>query len=212
VAIHELPSAEAIERLIEGRVEIALAHNVASEAAYDVTVLHRDELYLVGSLESAGAFSSAPIPADDLAKYSIIVHSGRHNRRGLIDSAEVMAQRHVSWEWSVGSTDAVLDLVQGGFGYALVPSSVLRQRRDHFTMRPVVEPTLFSALCLLTPTRHPLTRLGTRVRDILRETVDRVISSQATTASGPGTTRSVGAASQGRPSQRTPARRTRRSR
>jgi DNA-binding transcriptional LysR family regulator len=71
----------------------------------------------------------------------------------------------------VGSTEAVLDLVQAGMGYAVLPISVLRHRVDQFSLRPIVDPTLETTLWLLTPTRRPLTQLAMRVTEIIRTAV-----------------------------------------
>jgi len=115
----------------------------------------------------------------ELERYGFVVHGDRQTRRSLILSEIANAKIDLNVVAEVGSSDAVLDLVQAGMGQAVLPASVVRFRPGRFSLRPIVDPLLETTLSLVMPARGPITRLTTRVAEILEAVVAENMRSEA---------------------------------
>lgn len=173
LVLYELLSTHVLEQVAEGRIDIGLAHNPRPASTYELTRLLSGKLYLIGPADTAARDDAAvkPVTVAELESYPFVVHSDRQTRRSLIASDIANAKIDLKIVSEVGSTDAVLDLVQAGMGHAVLPISVLRHRIDQFSLRPITEPTLETTLSLLTPTRRPMTQLAMRVTEIIKSAV-----------------------------------------
>lgn len=176
LVLYELLSTHVLEQVAEGRIDIGLAHNPRPAAAYEMTRLISEKLYLIGP--AGGALGRGPVTVAELERYPFVVHSDRQTRRSLIASDIANAKIDLKIVSEVGSTEAILDLVQAGMGYAVLPVSVLRHRVDQFALRPIAEPTLETTLWLLTTKRRPLTQLALRVIDIIKGAVELSVNQE----------------------------------
>jgi LysR family nitrogen assimilation transcriptional regulator len=164
--LYEVLSTYILEWLAQGRIELAVVYNATVSAAHDMRPIVSEEFYLVGPAADAKK-STEPIDVRDLASYRFIVPSARHVRRFVIESTLSKSDIEMKVAWEVGSTQAILDLVGGGFGHAILPLSALHNRRAEFSIRPIENPKIEMTLSLLTPTRRPLTRLASSVADLI---------------------------------------------
>jgi LysR family nitrogen assimilation transcriptional regulator len=173
LVLSELRSKDVVEQIGEGRLDLGLAHHPRPATRHEAKHLLSERLYLVSSADSAGAEDPRPQPVTvaELERYGFVVHGDRQTRRSLILSEIANAKIDLNVVAEVGSSDAVLDLVQAGMGHAVLPASALRYRPDRFTLRPIVDPPLETTLSLVTPSRRPITRLTTRVAEIIETVV-----------------------------------------
>jgi LysR family nitrogen assimilation transcriptional regulator len=178
LVLSELRSKEVVEQIGEGRLDLGLAHHPRPGTRHEAKLLLSERLYLVsaaGAAESAGP-SPRPVTVAELEGYGFVVHGDRQTRRSLILSEIANAKIDLNVVAEVGSTDAVLDLVQAGMGHAVLPASVLRYRPDRFSLRPITDPPLETTLSLVTPSRRPITRLTARVAEIIEAVVALCVS------------------------------------
>jgi LysR family transcriptional regulator, nitrogen assimilation regulatory protein len=183
LVLSELRSKEVVERIGEGRLDLGLAHHPRPGPRHAAKHLLSERLYLV-SAAGAGAGTAGPtaeqVTVAELERYGFVVHGDRQTRRSLILSEIANAKIDLNVVAEVGSSDAVLDLVQAGMGHAGLPASVVRLRPDRFSLRPIVDPPLETTLSLVTPARRgPIARLTTRVAEILEAVVAESIAVQA---------------------------------
>jgi LysR family nitrogen assimilation transcriptional regulator len=169
VVLAELRSREVVEQIGDGRLDVGLAHHAPPGTRHAAKQLLAEPLVLVGA--EGPAFGTGPVTVAELAGYGIVVHGERQTRRSLILSERANVKIDLNVVAEVGSTDAVLDLVQAGMGYAVLTASVLRHRTDRFALRPIVDPSLESTLSLVTPSRRPITQLQLRVAEIIEAVV-----------------------------------------
>jgi LysR family nitrogen assimilation transcriptional regulator len=172
LVLAELRSREVVDQIGEGGLDLGLAHHPRPGTRHEAKHLLAERLYLV-SADADGAIAAdlTPVSVAQLANFGFVVHGDRQTRRSLILSEIANAKIDLNVVAEVGSTDAVLDLVQVGMGHAVLPASVLRHRPDHFALRPIVEPSLETTLSLVIPARRPMTRLMARVATIIEMVV-----------------------------------------
>jgi LysR family nitrogen assimilation transcriptional regulator len=178
LVLSELRSKEVVEQIGEGRLDLGLAHHPRPGTRHEAKLLLSERLYLVSAADAAESEGPSPQPVTvaELEGYGFVVHGDRQTRRSLILSEIANAKIDLNVVAEVGSTDAVLDVVQAGMGHAVLPASVLRYRPDRFSLRPIIDPPLETTLSLVTPSRRPITRLTTRVAEIIEAVVDLCVS------------------------------------
>lgn len=187
LVLAELRSKDVLDQVGDGRVDLGLAHHSRPGALYNIRQLFSERLYLVGAADAAGTREPRPLPVKvaDLDRYTFVMHGDRQTHRSLILSAVANAEIVLNVVAEVGSTDAVLDLVQSGMGHAVLPASAMRYRPERFSLRPIIDPPLANSLWLVTPSRRPITRLTTRVTEILNSVVAENFGTE-TTVNGAG--------------------------
>jgi LysR family nitrogen assimilation transcriptional regulator len=170
LVLTELRSRDVVDQVVEGRLDVGLAHHPRLGARHAVKQLLAERLYLMSS-PSGEAMDGRPVTVAQLGAYGFVVHGDRQTRRSLILSEIANAKIDLNVVAEVGSTDAVLDLVHAGMGHAVLPASALRHRSERFALRPIVDPPLETTLSLVTPARGPITRLATYVTKIIEAVV-----------------------------------------
>jgi LysR family nitrogen assimilation transcriptional regulator len=172
LVLTELRSKQVVEQIGGGQIDLGLAHHPSIGPRHTAKLLLSDQLYMLGAAGDAREHVMLePVRVAELESYAFVVHGDRQTRRSLILSDIANAKIDLNVIAEVGSTDAVLNLVQAGMGYAVLPVSVLRNRTDHFSLRPIVDPPLETTLSLVTPSRRPVTQLTVRVAKIIEAVV-----------------------------------------
>jgi LysR family transcriptional regulator, nitrogen assimilation regulatory protein len=172
LVLTELRSKQVVEQIGDGQIDLGLAHHPSIGPRHIAKQLLSEQLYLLGAAgEAIEHIKQKPVRVAELESYGFVVHGDRQTRRSLILSDIANAKIDLNVVAEVGSTDAVLDLVQAGMGYAVLPVSVLRNRSDHFSLRAIVDPPLETTLSLVTPSRRPVTQLTVRVAEIIEAVV-----------------------------------------
>jgi LysR family nitrogen assimilation transcriptional regulator len=181
LVLAELRSKQVVEQIGEGRIDLGLAHHPGLGTRHAARELLSERLFLVSAAAAAvDETPPRPVRVAELEQYGFVVHGDRHTRRSLILSEIANAKIDLNVVAEVGSTDAVLDLVQAGMGHAVLPASVLRHRPDRFALRPIVDPPLETTLSLVTPSRRPITQLTMRVAEIIEAVVAENLGARAT--------------------------------
>ena len=167
LVLFELPSTAVLEWVAQGRVDFGLAQRAPEGPAYALTPLISERLHLIAPRTAEGRHDGEPIAVRDISEYPLIVPSARQSGRVLIEAEMASAGAPMKVAWEVGSTAAILDLVQAGLGYAVLSLNALHGRRDAFLARPIVDPEITITLSIVIPTRRPLARLAMRVCEII---------------------------------------------
>jgi LysR family nitrogen assimilation transcriptional regulator len=140
LAIVEALSVPLQERILAGRVDVAIIHNPAPSSLVRIEPMFTETLCL---LSAAMGAQSRPMPFRALEQFDLIFPSAPHPIRSLVEA---------------------------GYGHAVVPYNVVRAGMSGagIVARPIVRPALGSTVALVTPTRRPSTLLAEGVADILR--------------------------------------------
>jgi LysR family transcriptional regulator, nitrogen assimilation regulatory protein len=165
LALVEGLSAHVTEWIVTGRVDIGLLHNPESQPGLEVRPVLDEPLCLVQRAAQAG---HGPLRFRELTGYPLVVPERQHVMRRLIDSQATLAGLTLPIAWEVSSIAAIVDLVCAGHGHAVLTASAVAAspRADQLSVRPIIEPTLVSVLCLATSAHKratPLMRQATRL-------------------------------------------------
>lgn len=105
-----------------------------------------------------------------LSEFRLIIPSRPHTVHMLVDSrlAALGLKPQVAPE--VDGVRAMLDLVQRGYGFAVLAGNALLEAGDgtKLVARPVVRPTLRGVMAVATSAQRPLTRMAQNAASLLQ--------------------------------------------
>ncbi len=171
-----------LERLVSGRVDVGLVYNPAPTPAIETQPLVVEPLYLIGPTEgtrnarrSGAPRMGRPVALRELPAYGLIVPARPNALRMYVESQLAAIGVRINVAWEVDGIAAILDLVARGLGYAVLSVNALRNEPfgARLLPRPIVKPRLAVTLAIATSSQRPLTPLGRRVVDLVRELVPR---------------------------------------
>ena len=173
LAIVEGLSAHVSEWIATGRVDIGLVHNPEPQAAIETEPLFDEPLLLVGPPSRArGAVALA-----DLAGVPLVIPERSHAIRRLLEARAALAGVKLQVAWEVSSVPAILALVRGGHGHAVLTRDAItaEEGAGRLSARPIGDPPLVNTLSIATSAskrasplqRHVVRRLRDLVRDVL---------------------------------------------
>lgn len=156
LSIVEGLSAYALEWLVIGRVDAALAYNVTPSPAIELQPLREEPLYLVSSHTTGRRRASAPLSLAELAERPLVIPSRPHAMRMLLEAALATEGRRARVALEVDSVPAILDLVQQGEVHALLTENAIRGsgQPEAFALQPLAPP-LVATLWLATSAQRP---------------------------------------------------------
>lgn len=174
-------SGHVLEWLAAGRIDLAVLYDAPrlSIPALPADSLLTDELFLLGPPDDPAGVGSGPVRAGRLACLPLILPSRPHGIRVLVDEALARIGRQPNVEMEVDAMHSMLQLVEGGMGYAVLSYSCVAAPIAQGRMRiwRIVEPTITRSLLVATSTQRPSTRpvraLGTLLRRQIQDLVER---------------------------------------
>ncbi len=171
LAIVEGLSAHIVEWIATGRVDVGLVHNPEPNDALETEPLLDEPLCLVSAARGRGPASAKPVPLKDLPKYPLVIPERSHAVRRLMEAQAALAGVRLDIAWEISSVPAMLDLVAGGYGHAvLTPGAVAAEvTAGRLAVRPIVSPPLVNTLCLAWPASQRATPLRRHLGRLLRE-------------------------------------------
>lgn len=127
----ERPSAEMVDLIGAGKLDIAVAVDAQPRRGVRITPLLTEALYAVGHVDNAGAREA--IRLKELAGNPLILPSAPSTIRQRVEAA--FLQKHLKYRIvsEVSTTDLLVRLVAAGLGWTVLPWSALS---DEFMHRP----------------------------------------------------------------------------
>ncbi len=188
LAIVEGLSTHMIEWITTGQVDLGLLYNPEAEPALHITPVLEEQLCLVERATATQADTSgAPVdgvaitrrptsstlPLRQLPDYALIVPERRHVIRRLLDTQAALAGLALDIRWEVSSIPSIIDLVCAGHGHAVLTANAVAAsgRAGELVVRPLVEPSLTSVLCLATPAHKRASALTREAAEMLTRLV-----------------------------------------
>lgn len=156
LSIVEGLSAYALEWLVIGRVDAALAYNVTPSPAIELQPLREEPLYLVTARATGRRRLGSPLTLAELAEQPLVIPSRPHAMRMLLEAALAAEGRRARVALEIDSVPAMLDLVQQGGAHALLTENAIRGsgQPEAFALRPLAPP-LVATLWLATSAQRP---------------------------------------------------------
>jgi LysR family nitrogen assimilation transcriptional regulator len=138
---------------------------------------------MVAGKATARRPTASTLPLRRLPDYGLIVPERRHVIRRLLDTQAALAGLALDIRWEVSSIAAIIDLVCAGHGHAVLTANAVAAsgRAAELVVRPLVEPSLTSVLCLATPAHKRPSALSREAASLLTRLV-RGLPQDVTTA------------------------------
>jgi LysR family nitrogen assimilation transcriptional regulator len=159
------------QQLLAGHIDLGVFHNPAPSPLLEIEPLVTESLCLVSSARSVRG-RPGPLAFQQLQHFGLIFPSGPHPIRSLVETEAARRGVTLNIVLEIDAVGSILQLVERGYGHAVVPYNVVRAglvRNGALTARAIVRPSLASMLGLVLPARRPLTVLGQRTAELLRD-------------------------------------------
>jgi len=175
LAIVEGLSSHIVEWVTTGRVDVGLVYNPNAQPGLEIVPLLQEELGLV-SFAKDKSKAAAPLPMKELSRYPLIVPERVHAMRRLLETQAALAGVKLDIAWEVSSVPSIIELVCAGYGHAVLTASgvAASTRAGDLVIRPLVEPTTASVLCLATSAHKRATPLIQRTMQLLTTLVGKL--------------------------------------
>jgi LysR family nitrogen assimilation transcriptional regulator len=177
LSIVEALSVPLQERLLAGRIDVAVMHNPVSSPLIQVEPILSESLHLLVAARTA---RPRPVTFRELERFELIFPGAPHPIRSLVEAEAARRGVKLKVALEIDAIPVTLQLVAEGYGHAVVPYNVVRAGMSGagVVARPIVKPTLGSMLALVTPARRPTTLLGVGVTDLVRQVLRATIATK----------------------------------
>ncbi len=160
-----------------GEIDAALLYGVESAPNIQTTPLLDEELWVVGSL-AAKLRRQKPVPLASLAGQPLILPSGPHGIRTLVDRACAVSNVALT---VVAETDAMSiqkSLVLGGHGLTILPAIAIAEElaRKQVTAAPLCDPKITRTVVLALPANRAVGQHVRRTIEVLVECVKNAVT------------------------------------
>lgn len=174
ISVAEGLSTHLAEWLMMGRIDAAVMYDVTNSQLIARRSAYDEELFLIGPPPASPAQKKGRQPAgirlEQIADYPLVIPGRMHAMRRVVEarSAEIGVKLSIALE--VDAVTSILDLVDEGFGYAILPLNATMGdalQRGFAVTR--ITPTLYSRLTIATSTQHTLSHLADQALGILEK-------------------------------------------
>lgn len=172
ITMVEGASAVLLESLLMDRIDAAIMYETPRSDLIETRTLLREEIYFIGP-----ATSGTPAPENlcfkEVGRYPLIISSRMHAIREVVEAQAAQHQVKLNIALEVDAVTSVLDLVQEGFGYALLPLNALErdERKRQLSVTRITDPVLHCRLVIATSRQHASSTFVRNVLDLLEERV-----------------------------------------
>lgn len=160
------------EWLVSGRIDLGLVYTPEPHPQIEITPVLQENLCLIGSANRLAQYKSVSFAR--LAEFPLIMPQRGQIFRKLMETQAALSQVRLDVAWEVSSVPAILDLVQGGYGYAALTDSAMRGYTTEglpssLVAVPIMAPQIASTLCLVQSAKKKVTPLVRRTAALLHQ-------------------------------------------
>jgi LysR family nitrogen assimilation transcriptional regulator len=178
LTIIEALSVSLQERLLAGRIDVAVVHNVVPSPLLKVEPILTESTCL---LSAAGSAGSGPVAFGALERFDLISPTAPHPIRSMVEAEAARRGMKLKVVLEIDAIANMLQLVREGYGHAVVPYNVVRAGMSgaDIVARPIMRPSLKSTVALVTPARRPQTLLAEGIAAVLRQVLGQALNPAA---------------------------------
>ncbi|MCB8881120.1 LysR family transcriptional regulator [Acidisoma cellulosilytica] len=175
--IREGISGYVMDWLMSGQVDVAIVYNAPRRATLNVETLVTDQLLLVGATQGKTRLGD-PIRFADAVRMPLILPSGHHGLRYIVDQAARDAKLEPNVVIEVDGFAAINKLVAAGLGMTLLPYPFASAglARGEVTMSPIIEPSLIGVFSIGMTTHRPVTAAMRALYNALRNEMRQLLT------------------------------------
>jgi LysR family transcriptional regulator, nitrogen assimilation regulatory protein len=159
------------ERLLAGHIDLGVFHNPSPSPLLEIEPLLTESLCLVSQAAQLRR-GSRRVTFRALETLPLIFPSAPHPIRSLVEAEAGRRGLRLNIALEVDAVASILQLVEEGYGHAVVPYNVVRAgllRDRRLAARRIERPALASMVALAQPARRPMTVIGQRSAELLRD-------------------------------------------
>lgn len=181
LSIMEALSVTLQERLLAGRVDVAVIHNPVPSPLIEVEPILSESLCLLTAARSSRV---RPVAFRELERFDLIFPGAPHPIRSLVEAEAARRGVKLKVALEIDAVAVSMQLVAEGYGHAVVPYNVVRAGMSGagVVARPIVSPRLGSMVALVTPARRPTTLLAAGVTDLVRQVLRGTLAAKKRSA------------------------------
>ncbi len=170
ISIAEGLTVHILEWLALGRVDVGIVYNPPASPAVELRAFVEQPLFLIGPRRARPGDRAARVELRQLPDYPLIIPSRPHTIRMLVDSRLSTLGLKPAIALEIDGIRAILDLVQRGHGYAVLPRHALIEAGPSAKLaaRPITAPALRSVMAVATSAQRPLTRMAQETIGLLQ--------------------------------------------
>ncbi|HSD53115.1 MAG TPA: LysR substrate-binding domain-containing protein [Burkholderiales bacterium] len=170
ISIAEGLTVHILEWLALGRVDVGVVYNPPVSTAIELRPFVEQHLFLIGPKRARPDDHAATVGLRQLPGYPLIIPSRPHTIRMLVDSRLSALNLKPTVALEIDGVRAILDLVQRGHGYAVLPRHALIEAGPsaRLAARPIVHPALRSVMAVATSAQRPLTGMAQETIGLLQ--------------------------------------------
>ncbi|MGV3635565.1 MAG: LysR family transcriptional regulator [Pseudorhodoplanes sp.] len=175
LTIIEALSVSLQERILAGRIDVAIVHNVVPSPLLRIEPILTESTCLMSAARGAG---SGSIAFSKLETFDLISPAAPHPIRSLVEAEAARRGMKLKVVLEIDAIANMLQLVREGYGHAVVPYNVVRAGMpgSGIVARPIIRPTLKSTVALVMPARRPQTLLAEGIADVLRQVLKQSLN------------------------------------
>ena len=171
------------ERLVAGRLDIALLYNPVPSPELEFVPLREEELLLISAkpgprARKAPKSPKSPIALADVAALPLVIPSRPNAFRMLVEATMAGIGCRPAIALEIDGVAAILDLVSDGAGHAILPryAVLTAARPDVYVTRRIVKPKLASKLEIATSSQRATTLTQQAVLVLIRDVAAKVFA------------------------------------
>lgn len=167
ITVVEGASNALLESLLMDRIDAAIMYETPRSDLIEKRTLLLEELYFIGPR------ASDPPPETmrfkEVGRYALVVSSRTHAIREVVEAQAARHHVKLNIALEVDAVTSALDLVQEGYGYALLPLNALERddNKRQLSVTRITDPALHCRLVLATGRQHPLSTFVRNALDLL---------------------------------------------
>ncbi len=161
-----------LESLLTDRIDAAILYETPRAEQIDKRTLLREEIYLVGPAVPDGQAQDS-VAFANLGRYPLILSSRMHAIREVVEAQAARHQVVLHIALEVDVVGSALDLVQEGFGHALLPLNALERdgRQRQLSVTRITGPVLHCRLVIATGRKHAASGFVRNALELLEERI-----------------------------------------
>lgn len=163
-----------LEWLASGRLDVAVLYSTSPTTSLATDALDDEQLLLFGHAgDSENLGQGTAITGERIAKLPLILPSRLHGLRILVDNEFLHRDLPVRIDYEIDSLPSILDLVEAGMGYTILPYAPMHKLVAGGRVRywPFVDPVITRRLVLATSSSRISTTVTRRLASMVRQLV-----------------------------------------
>ncbi len=172
VTVVEGTSTHLLESLLMDRIDAAVMYETPRSELIVKRDLLREELYFIGP-DTAALRAQKSIPFKDISTYPLILSSRMHAIREVVEAQAARHRVKLNIALEVDAVTSALDLVQEGYGHALLPLNALARddRPRKLSVTRITGPAMHCRLVIATARQQAASPFIRQALDVLEERV-----------------------------------------